>query len=174
MSNPLRVVVDCNVVVAAGLTDGICRAVIRDVVARHQMLLSEAILQEYLEVIARPKFASKYVAFQRLLDVLTVTATFVAPAQSPYVLPDPDDEIYLAAALAGEAEAQSSAVPQHRATKRRLRNKTLRMYWSCGERCSLLRMSLQEYVKKRVSACLLRKPLNACNTLSGSKESRLA
>ncbi len=105
MLSPLRVVVDCNVVVAAGLTDGVCRAVIREVVARHQMLLSEPILQEYQEVVARPKFASKYTTFQPLLDVLTVSATFVVPTASPYALPDPDDEIYLAAALTGAAGA---------------------------------------------------------------------
>ena len=96
---PLRVIVDCNVVVAAGLTDGACRAVMREVVARHHLLLSEPILQEYQEVVSRPKFASKYTTFQRLLDVLTVTATFVVQTASPYALPDPDDEIYLAAAL---------------------------------------------------------------------------
>jgi len=105
MASPLRVIVDCNVVVAAGLTDGACRAVIREVVARHHLLLSEPILQEYQAVVSRPKFASKYTTFQRLLDVLTVMATFVVQTASPYALPDPDDEIYLAAALAGEARA---------------------------------------------------------------------
>ncbi len=105
MVSPLRVVVDCNVVVAAGLTDGGCRAVIREVVAHHHLLLSEPILQEYQEVVSRPKFASKYTTFQRLLDVLTVAATWVVQIASPYALPDPDDEIYLAAALTGEAGA---------------------------------------------------------------------
>lgn len=105
MAGSLRVVVDCNVVIAAGLTDGLCRGVIREIVAHHYLLLSEPILQEYQEVVSRPKFASKYATLQRLVDVLTVTASFVAQTTSPYPLPDPDDEIYLAAALTGEAEA---------------------------------------------------------------------
>jgi putative PIN family toxin of toxin-antitoxin system len=105
MLSMLRVVVDGNVVIAAGLTDGACRAVIQNVIARHQMLLSEPILQEYLEVVTRPKFATKQASFLRLINVLTATSTFIAPTHSPYILPDPDDEIYLAAALTGEAEA---------------------------------------------------------------------
>lgn len=98
-------IVDCNVVVAAGLTDGVCRAVIREAVAHHHLVLSMDILREYREVTARPKFASLHHTYQRLIDLLVSMALFVVPTASPYALPDPDDEIYLAAALVAEAEA---------------------------------------------------------------------
>lgn len=56
----MLVVLDCNVLVSAGLTDGTCRAVIREVVARHRCVLSQEILAEYREVSARPKFTGSH------------------------------------------------------------------------------------------------------------------
>lgn len=100
----MLVVLDCNVIVSAGLTDGTCRAVIREVVARHRCVLSQEILAEYREVIARPKFASLQASSARLLVLLESISVFVEPGSSPFVLPDSDDEIYLAAALLAAAD----------------------------------------------------------------------
>ena len=100
----MLVVLDCNVLISAGLTDGTCRAVIREVAAQHRCVLSQEIFAEYQEVTARPKFASLQTAFARLLVLLESISVFVEPGSSPFVLPDPDDEIYLAAALLATAE----------------------------------------------------------------------
>ena len=51
----MRVVLDCNVVVAAARTDGTCRAVFDTVGRRHDIVLSEPILAEYGAVAARPR-----------------------------------------------------------------------------------------------------------------------
>jgi uncharacterized protein len=98
------VVLDCNVLISAGLTDGTCRAVIREVVAQHRCVLSQEIFAEYQEVTARPKFASLQTAFARLLVLLESVSVFVEPGPSPFVLPDPDDEVYLAASLLAAAD----------------------------------------------------------------------
>src|SRR3989442_7949687 len=55
--------------------------------------------------------------------------------------------------------------------KKRLRNKKSPMSSSSRGRCSSLSTSRRECAEKRANACLLQKPWNAYNTLSGSKES---
>jgi predicted nucleic acid-binding protein len=51
----VRIVVDCNVVIAAARTEGVCRAVLLSVVRHHQLVLSRPIISEYRTVGARPK-----------------------------------------------------------------------------------------------------------------------
>lgn len=75
----MLVVLDCNVLISAGLTDGTCRAVIREVAAQHRCVLSQEIFAEYQEVTARPKFASLQTAFARLLVLLESVSVFVEP-----------------------------------------------------------------------------------------------
>lgn len=50
----MRLVIDCNVVIGAGVCDGACRRAIA--IAQHHILISEPILAEYQAVASRSKF----------------------------------------------------------------------------------------------------------------------
>ena len=98
-------VIDCNVLVSAGLTDGVCRTVLRRLVAAHRGVLSKEILHEYRTVTQRPKFAARHSTFDRLIDLIQSVSDCIEVPPSAISLPDPDDEIYVAAALAAQADA---------------------------------------------------------------------
>jgi putative PIN family toxin of toxin-antitoxin system len=100
----VRVVLDCNVVIAAARTEGVCREVLRDIVRHHQLVLSAAIISEYRSVGARPKHKPYHWTMLAITDLLGQVASIVEPAACSFGLKDPDDEIYLATALAGRAE----------------------------------------------------------------------
>jgi putative PIN family toxin of toxin-antitoxin system len=100
----VRVVLDCNVLIAAARTDGVCRAVLTDVVRYHQAVLSEPIIEEYRSVGARPKHKDYHRTLLAIADLLEQVAVIVEPANRSFGLHDPDDEVYLATALAGGAE----------------------------------------------------------------------
>jgi predicted nucleic acid-binding protein len=52
----LKTVIDCNIIISAGITDGSCRKAIREILSNHQNYLSQDILLEYKNVISRSKF----------------------------------------------------------------------------------------------------------------------
>ena len=84
---------------SAGLTNGACRAVVREVLALHHWVLSEAILREYREVTTRRRFASLQAYYGRLIGLLEAVSVVVETGGLSLSLPDRDDEVYLAAAL---------------------------------------------------------------------------
>ncbi|QWR77079.1 hypothetical protein [Candidatus Magnetomonas plexicatena] len=49
----MRVVLDCNVIISAGLNNGTCMELIEEVVLHHQLFLSQGIVDEYHEVTSR-------------------------------------------------------------------------------------------------------------------------
>ena len=61
------------------------------------------ILTEYSDVLRRPKFPFHDDHIQALLDHITATGIIVAGGPLPVRLPDPADEVFLEAALAGKA-----------------------------------------------------------------------
>ena len=104
----MKVVIDCNVLVSAARTGGVCGRAIVEAMRHHEVVLSEAIVDEYELVAGRPA----HVRYRDVLyvDVLYVivsalrrTALFVEPKDVAFGLRDPDDEVYLAAATAGDA-----------------------------------------------------------------------
>jgi uncharacterized protein len=100
------VVLDCNVIVAAARTDGVCRTVLLGVVRDHEVVLSTPIIQEYRSVGARPKHKAYHRTMLAITDRLERVALLVEPRPGhSFGLADPDDEIYLAAAVAGRADA---------------------------------------------------------------------
>lgn len=101
----MLLVIDCNILISAGLTDGVCRTVLRRLTADHRGVLTEDILREYREVTQRPKFNSLHATYNRLIELMQSASVVVEAPPSPVVLPDPDDEIYVAAALAAQADA---------------------------------------------------------------------
>ena len=99
----MKVVIDCNVLVAAARVDGVCRNVIDVVVRRHEIVLSEPIVAEYEAVAARPKHATCRDTLTAAIRHLKRVAVLVEPANVVFGLSDQDDEIYLATATAGGA-----------------------------------------------------------------------
>ena len=99
----MRVVVDCNVLVAAARIAGTCRRVIDTVVRHHEIVLSEPILSEYKAVAERPKHVRYRDILRANLSEIERLAIIVEPAGVVFGLRDPDDEVYLATAMAGGA-----------------------------------------------------------------------
>ena len=46
----MRVVIDCNVLVSAARTRGVCGRVVIDALRRHEVVLADDIVREYLDV----------------------------------------------------------------------------------------------------------------------------
>lgn len=99
----MKVVIDCNVVVSAARSKGVCADVVLIAVRHHGVILSEPILDEYRLVAHRPKHALYRHHLLSIIDILESVAILVDPVEMVFGLGDPDDEIYLATALAGEA-----------------------------------------------------------------------
>lgn len=100
----MKVVIDCNVLISAGLKAGTCRAVLQTALAECQIVLSPDILAEYQDVISRPKFARVHDNLEAFMLDMARVAEFVYPEPATYLLPDPKDVPYLLAALASGAK----------------------------------------------------------------------
>jgi putative PIN family toxin of toxin-antitoxin system len=98
----MRIVLDCNVVIAAARTDGLCRRAVLAAIRWCEVVVSAEILAEYREVAGRPKHAESAAVAEVLIDEIEQIAILVAPA-GVQTLPDPDDGVYLAAAVEGQA-----------------------------------------------------------------------
>jgi len=93
-------VIDTNVVVSAALSaGGTCDKILRAAVeGKIRLAWSAPILAEYREVLMRPKFGFSPHVVTSLLTVFN-PGDQIGPRSAPS-LPDADDEIFLAAALA--------------------------------------------------------------------------
>ncbi len=102
----IRAVIDTNVLVSGLLAPAGNEALI--VLAIHQGMLrpcfSEDILEEYAEVLARPKFAFPPDEIAALLAMLRSTGEVIVPAGPTPILPDPDDSKFLHCAVTAGAE----------------------------------------------------------------------
>ena len=99
----MKVVIDCNVVVSAARIDGVCREVVDEAVRHHEIVLSDPIVEEYEAVAERPKHALYRDSLRANIRELERVAAVVEPADAVFGLSDPDDEVYLATAMAGGA-----------------------------------------------------------------------
>lgn len=99
----MKVVLDCNVLVSAARVDGACRKVIDRAVRRHEIVLSEPIAREYVAVAGRPRQAPYRATMEFVIEEIKRLAFFVDPENVVFGLRDPDDEVYLATAAAGDA-----------------------------------------------------------------------
>jgi putative PIN family toxin of toxin-antitoxin system len=103
----MRVVLDTNVVVSGLLrTKGNPAQVLALALAGAlQVAHDKRILAEYADVLARPKFKFDKARVREVLTKLEADGLAVdATKQQHLELPDPDDEPFLAVALAGQAD----------------------------------------------------------------------
>lgn len=109
----MKVVLDGNVLISAGLNPGTCREVITAVVPAHQLILSKAILREYITVARRRRFADAEATLIDLIKAVSRNAVLVTPDPAPVRLPDPQDQIYLDAAIAAQADVLITGNKKH-------------------------------------------------------------
>lgn len=102
----IRTVVDTNVLVSSLISPFGNEAQILDAVRRGRIrpCLSRGILEEYADVLARPKFGFPKEAIEGVLMMLRARGMVFEPNPSPGASPDPGDDEFIACALAGDAE----------------------------------------------------------------------
>ena len=106
----MRAVIDTGIFVSAlirpqGRT-GVVLQALKD--KRFTLIYSTDILVEIIDVLGRDKFRSKYHIspddIAALIDLIRLRGELVIPSQKQTVCRDPKDDIFLEAALEGEAE----------------------------------------------------------------------
>ncbi len=117
----MKVVVDTNVLVAGLLSPfGPPGEIVRMIASGTLRLCFDArILTEYGEVLARPKFQFNSEQTQILLEQIKLEGLGIAGNPLPTRLPDPTDEPFLEAAVAGKAECLVTGNAKHFPTARR-------------------------------------------------------
>ena len=103
---PLRLVIDTNIVVSAALKpDGLQRtALVLALTKPARLYVSNAILAEYREVLARREFKIRRGLRQQLLQLIKNHAQLVNPVRTLQVAKDPDDNQFLECADAARAD----------------------------------------------------------------------
>ena len=99
----MRVVLDCNVLVSAARSGGVCGRVIVEAMRDHEVVLSEPVVEEYEAIAGRSAHTRYRDGFLAIISELERVAVFVEPTDVEFGLRDPDDEIYLATATAAAA-----------------------------------------------------------------------
>ena len=100
----MRIFLDTNVLASAVATRGLCADVLREVLARHDLIISDALLKELKRVLQK-KFSVPSQLISGFIAMLQQDTILAAPRDFPGIqIKDKDDIIILAAALSGEAE----------------------------------------------------------------------
>lgn len=101
----MRVFLDTNVLVSAFTTRGLCADLFRLVLAEHELLTGEVVLEELQRVLAR-RFKIPASISNGILELLRSQAITVPRPEAPAVtgLTDPEDEWVIASAIAARAE----------------------------------------------------------------------
>ena len=100
----MRVFLDTNVIVAAVATRGLCADVVRDVLARHDLIVSDDLLGE-IERVLRTKLGVPAEAAAEVVALIGESGTLVRASRAIEVpIPDSMDRILVTAALEAGAE----------------------------------------------------------------------
>lgn len=103
----LKAVIDTNVWVSALLGTGVPKK-LKDRLAQEnfQAICSAQLVDELIDVLARPKFAGKITDIDaaELIRLLRTAALFVEPEPISQTSRDPKDDVFLACAVAGGAD----------------------------------------------------------------------
>jgi uncharacterized protein len=100
----LRVFLDTNVLAAAFATRGLCADLVRYVLAEHQLITGEVVLDE-LRVVLASRFKLPAGTIRDILDLLRGQEVVVRP-KNPALMParDADDAWILASAIEGRSD----------------------------------------------------------------------
>jgi putative PIN family toxin of toxin-antitoxin system len=103
---PLRLVIDTNILVSAALKPaGLQRTVfVLAITKPARLYISEAILAEYRDVLARREFRIRKGLRQQLLQLIRNRAQVVTPSRALQIAKDPDDNKFLECADAARAD----------------------------------------------------------------------
>jgi putative PIN family toxin of toxin-antitoxin system len=103
---PLRLVVDTNIVVSAALKpDGLQRTVLLLALTKPaRWYVTEAILQEYEDVLARPELRVRRGLRQQLMQLIRNNTHSVIPSRALHIAPDPEDNKFLECADSARAD----------------------------------------------------------------------
>jgi uncharacterized protein len=103
---PLRIVLDTNIIVSAALKpEELPRTVFLVSITKPARLYgSDAIVDEYREVLARPEFRIRKGLRQQFLQLIRNRARVVHPARALHVTKDADDNKFLECADAARAD----------------------------------------------------------------------
>ena len=100
----MRIFLDTNVLASAVATRGLCTDVLREVLARHDLIISDALLKELKRVLQK-KFSVPSQLISGFIAMLQQDTILAAPIDFPGIqIKDKDDITILAAALSGKAE----------------------------------------------------------------------
>jgi putative PIN family toxin of toxin-antitoxin system len=100
----VRIFLDTNVLVSAVATRGLCADVLQAVLARHELILGEAVLEELQRVLPE-KFKLSHEVTQEVVALLRREATVIGQAPPLEVaVRDPNDLPVLEQAVAGAAD----------------------------------------------------------------------
>jgi putative PIN family toxin of toxin-antitoxin system len=112
---PLRLVIDTNIVVSAALKpDSLQRTVLLLAITKPTRLyVSEAVIAEYREVLARPELKIRKGLRQQVLQLIRSHSQTVKASRPLQITPDPDDNIFLECADAARADYLVTGNPRH-------------------------------------------------------------
>lgn len=103
----LKAVIDTNVWVSALLGTGVPKK-LKDRLAKahYQAICSTQLVDELIDVLARPKFAGKITEIDaaELVRMLRTSALFVEPEPLVSISRDPKDDVFLACSVAAGAD----------------------------------------------------------------------
>lgn len=111
----MRIVLDTNVLVSGLLNPHGAPGRIVDLLTSGDLVLlhDDRIIDEYAQVLARPRFRFGRADVSALLGFIEWSGEAVVARPLDVVLPDPDDLPFLEVAVAGEADALVSGNTRH-------------------------------------------------------------
>ena len=117
----MKIVLDTNVLVSGLLSPfGPPAEIVRLVtIGAVQVCYDSRILAEYRQVLLRPVFPFSQAQVETLLAQIGTDGLLVGARPLPEPLPDPDDEVFLAVALAGQARCLVTGNLKHYPAKSR-------------------------------------------------------